>query len=328
MLHEPAVVVSVAPVTSSAPEPAVRSRALKATGVSAPAPHAPAGNGGNGICNCSACTLKSTSVAKAVVMCDAAPAIPLAAPDATPGFWGWRPLYYSTFHSRWIGISGGVRLLLAYQHIRTCKLVSPNLLFSSYELSYCVPPCPTMAVYYPLMAIARFNLYAQSWIMLLARKNTRQRYMEMAFLALFAVWHAALLIIALPNWSARLQYLLLSHAVAGILHIQITLSHFAMDVYHGTRLQKVPARCFPTCLRCRGLLPCFCSSCFMYAMRFHRIFVVYLCSQFEDWCTNQLLTTMNVDSNGFTHWFHGGMSLAVLCPLFFCIFIWRLFLIV
>ena len=80
---------------------------------------------------------------------------------------------------------------------------------------------------------------------------------------------------ALPDAWSRLQFVLLSHAVAGILHVQIVLSHFAMDVYHGHRLEK-----------------------------------------FEDWCTTQIETTMNIDSNWMSHWFHGGLQYQIEHHLF------------
>ncbi|CAE7833943.1 sld1 [Symbiodinium microadriaticum] len=37
----------------------------------------------------------------------------------------------------------------------------------------------------------------------------------------------------MSSWQEGLAYLLLSHALAGVLHVQITLSHFAEQTYHG-----------------------------------------------------------------------------------------------
>jgi fatty acid desaturase len=113
------------------------------------------------------------------------------------------------------------------------------------------------------MGVARFNLYIQSWLLLINRKdNPRLRNVELLAMIGFVVWHVSLVAYALPDAWSRLQFVLLSHAVAGILHVQIVLSHFAMDVYHGHRLEK-----------------------------------------FEDWCTTQIETTMNIDSNWMSHWF-------------------------
>ncbi len=124
--------------------------------------------------------------------------------------------------------------------------------------------------------MARFNLYVQSWLLLITRKdNPRLRNVELLAMFGFVVWHVSLVAFALPDGWSRLQFVLLSHAVAGILHVQIVLSHFAMDVYHGHRLEK-----------------------------------------FEDWCTTQIETTMNIDSNWMSHWFHGGLQYQIEHHLF------------
>jgi fatty acid desaturase len=171
-----------------------------------------------------------------------------AAAAAAPSLWQWSPLYYSSIHRRWLGLDMLTRTTLSVQHW----------------------------VYYPLMALARFNLYAQSWILLIADKGRpRWRAAEMGMLVAHLAWHGALLAYALPTWQTRLAFLLVSHAVAGVLHVQITLSHFAMQVYHGHRLNK-----------------------------------------FEDWCTTQLMTTMNVDSDWRTDWFFGGLQFQIEHHLF------------
>jgi len=33
-----------------------------------------------------------------------------------------------------------------------------------------------------------------------------------------------------PNWSMRVLYIFITHAVAGVLHVQITISHFSMPI--------------------------------------------------------------------------------------------------
>ena len=40
-------------------------------------------------------------------------------------------------------------------------------------------------------------------------------------------------IASLPTWKERAMWFFASHAIAGILHIQIVLSHWSMDVYMG-----------------------------------------------------------------------------------------------
>jgi hypothetical protein len=124
----------------------------------------------------------------------------------------WSPLYFSSFHRRWMGVDALTRLVLSAQHW----------------------------IYYPLMAVARFNLYFQSWLLLLTdRGRPAWRRAELCMLALNVCWHAYLLAAGLPDARSRFVFLVVSHAVAGVLHVQITLSHFAMQVYHGHRLSKV-----------------------------------------------------------------------------------------
>lgn len=84
--------------------------------------------------------------------------------------------------------------------------------------------------FYPLMMLARFNLYAQSWIYLLtSRERVPYRLLEMLTLAGFLYWYTYY-IMSIDN---GILFLFLSHAFAGILHVQITLSHFISSVHHG-----------------------------------------------------------------------------------------------
>ena len=49
----------------------------------------------------------------------------------------------------------------------------------------------------------------------------------------YAGW-VSYLLSTVPTWGLRFAVVMISHAVVGILHIQITLSHFAMPAYRGT----------------------------------------------------------------------------------------------
>lgn len=82
------------------------------------------------------------------------------------------------------------------------------------------------------MGVARYNLYIQSWIHIFSGKS-RMPAVEAASLFGFAVWVSAL-VSCLPSTGEKVAFVVLSHAVAGILNIQITLSHFCMEVYHGS----------------------------------------------------------------------------------------------
>lgn len=148
-------------------------------------------------------------------------------------------------------------------------------------------------LYYPLMAIARYNLYLQSWVLLISppikqaflsasyRDSKAQRdyfkwmYLELLSLSGFLLWLSFFLYYFLPDWKARVTFVLVSHAVAGILHIQITLSHFACEVYRGSPF-----------------------------------------SHPDDWFKTQVYTSINVDTSWITSWFHGGLQFQIEHHLF------------
>ncbi|EHK47020.1 hypothetical protein TRIATDRAFT_217433 [Trichoderma atroviride IMI 206040] len=93
-------------------------------------------------------------------------------------------------------------------------------------------------IYYPIMALARFNLYLLSWLHLLSGKSSSLgstkawwiRPTEIAFCSCYwflfgycLVWRA------LPTWTIRVAFVLVSHIVTMPLHVQITLSHWGMS---------------------------------------------------------------------------------------------------
>lgn len=89
--------------------------------------------------------------------------------------------------------------------------------------------------YYPIMCIARFNLYLLSWQHLLSPRASQlgsawwTRYLEVAFMACFwAIFGYGLLWCTLPDWPTRIGFVLISHSITMLLHVQITLSHWGM----------------------------------------------------------------------------------------------------
>lgn len=90
--------------------------------------------------------------------------------------------------------------------------------------------------YYPIMLFARFNLYRLSWMYLLLGKGPKKgpawwhRYFEIAGMSVFWTWYGyGVVYKSLPdNWT-RFWFVLISHALTSPLHVQITLSHFAMS---------------------------------------------------------------------------------------------------
>ncbi|KAH0543903.1 hypothetical protein FGG08_001804 [Glutinoglossum americanum] len=90
--------------------------------------------------------------------------------------------------------------------------------------------------YYPIMCIARFNLYLLSWLFLLSNKAPRlgaaswTRPTELLFMAgYWYVFGYCLLWKSIPTWFLRVGFVLISHMITMPLHVQITLSHWAMS---------------------------------------------------------------------------------------------------
>uniref|UniRef100_A0A7S2LV63 Fatty acid desaturase domain-containing protein n=1 Tax=Zooxanthella nutricula TaxID=1333877 RepID=A0A7S2LV63_9DINO len=116
----------------------------------------------------------------------------------------WDKPYWSTYYTKWVSMDGVARFLVSNQHI----------------------------VFYPMMALARFNLYAQSLIQLCSPEVVHFRKVELSALAVYFAW-VAKVALSMPSWVEVVGWLLVSHAVAGILHVQIVISHWAMETYHG-----------------------------------------------------------------------------------------------
>lgn len=132
-------------------------------------------------------------------------------------------------------------------------------------------------LYYPVMAFARFNLYVQSLNHALrlsfygkAGDLIWRRNLQIASLMGFWAWLLALTL-SLPSWESRLLFFVPAHIVAGILHVQITLSHFPMETYTG---------------------------------------VTYDDSS-NGYLRTQLSTTMDIDCSPAMDWFHGGLQFQV-----------------
>lgn len=88
---------------------------------------------------------------------------------------------------------------------------------------------------YPLLFLARFNLYAQSILHLFngfdaSSKNATLHAVEQSGIVLFFSWYM-LLLSTLSTWKERIIFLLLSHMTSGILHVQIVISHWVSETY-------------------------------------------------------------------------------------------------
>ncbi|KKY28057.1 putative delta 8-sphingolipid desaturase [Diplodia seriata] len=89
--------------------------------------------------------------------------------------------------------------------------------------------------YYPVMALARFNLYLLSWLHLVSPRAAQlgsawwTRWLEVAFMGCYwALFGYALVWRTLPDWPTRVAFVLTSHMITMLLHVQITLSHWGM----------------------------------------------------------------------------------------------------
>jgi delta8-fatty-acid desaturase len=118
----------------------------------------------------------------------------------------FRKPFWDTYHKKQVAMDWAARTLVSYQHWFFC----------------------------PLMALGRWNLYAQGLIFLLSKPDTiHYRKTELCGLAVFFTWFFSLCY-SMPTWQLGLGWVMVSHAVAGVLHVQIVLSHWSMETYKGS----------------------------------------------------------------------------------------------
>jgi len=90
-------------------------------------------------------------------------------------------------------------------------------------------------VYYPLLTLGRFNLYLQSWLFLLQGKGPRRgpawwhRYFEIVGNLIFWLWYGYGLVSHIPTHRSRFVFVMIAHTINVLLHVQLTVSHFAMS---------------------------------------------------------------------------------------------------
>jgi fatty acid desaturase len=102
--------------------------------------------------------------------------------------------------------------------------------------------------FYPLMCFARWNLYFQGWCVLVASPLVRRRVLEGGCILGFFAWLLLLTTFVggpagargefANMWLQRSLFLIVSHSIAGVLHVQIVLSHFSRDIFEGRPLDK------------------------------------------------------------------------------------------
>ena len=82
------------------------------------------------------------------------------------------------------------------------------------------------------MSVAKINLYVQSLLFLLSGGDGHggRNWSDALSSGAFFVWLSAL-VACVSDWYMRVVFLFLSHAVAGTLNSQITLSHFSRPMF-------------------------------------------------------------------------------------------------
>ncbi|KAL5340993.1 fatty acid desaturase-domain-containing protein [Aspergillus crustosus] len=107
--------------------------------------------------------------------------------------------------------------------------------------------------YYPLMLFGRFNLYRLAWSYLLSSHPPRKGpawwhwYLEITGQFVFWYWYGYLLLYkSIPTNTSRLTFFLVSHMIAAPLHVQLTLSHFAMSTADLGPTESFPQRMIRT----------------------------------------------------------------------------------
>ena len=108
-------------------------------------------------------------------------------------------------------------------------------------------------LYYPLLCFGRFNLYRLSWEYLILGLGPRKgaaawfRWLEIAGQFFFWYWFGyGVLYKSIPTWSSRIAFVLISHIVTMPLHVQITLSHFAMSTSDFGAAESFPQKMLRT----------------------------------------------------------------------------------
>ena len=159
-----------------------------------------------------------------------------------------RAKFWDTYHKKWVGMDDVAHFLVSYQHL----------------------------FFYPLMMVGRWNLYVQGLIYLITQHDkTHFRKTELCGIAIYFAWVFSLAY-SMPTWFESVMWVMVSHAVAGILHVQIVLSHWSMHSYEGRAYTGAD----------------------------------------DEWYITTMRTTMNVDTHPWLDWTHIGLQFQVEHHLF------------
>ena len=83
-------------------------------------------------------------------------------------------------------------------------------------------------LFYVIMMFGRFNLYVQSTNFIIFNRRCRYRLLEIIAYICFFTWFIYITS-CIPGFLNKFMFILCSHAMSCLLHVQITISHFSMD---------------------------------------------------------------------------------------------------
>lgn len=82
-------------------------------------------------------------------------------------------------------------------------------------------------LFYVIMFFGKYNLLAQSLLYITTNRRTKYRIFELLSILAFLAWYS-LLVSRIETGLNRLIFIILSNGITALLHVQITISHFAM----------------------------------------------------------------------------------------------------
>ncbi|KAG0157452.1 hypothetical protein PDIDSM_4637 [Penicillium digitatum] len=108
-------------------------------------------------------------------------------------------------------------------------------------------------LYYPILLFGRLNLYFLSWEHIVVGRGPKHgagwwhRWFEFAGHIFFWIWFGyGVVWCSIPTWFNRVVFVLISHIVTSPLHVQITLSHYAMSTADLGPLESFPQKMLRT----------------------------------------------------------------------------------
>ena len=108
-------------------------------------------------------------------------------------------------------------------------------------------------LYYPILLFGRFNLYVLSWQYIFLGQGPRKgpawwhRYLEIVGQVFFWYWFGYLIVYkSIPTAWDRFVFVMISHMITMPVHVQITLSHFAMSTADLGVAESFPQRMLRT----------------------------------------------------------------------------------